>query len=279
MTIFLSRTLWRDLQNPPPHHWEWGARGARGTPARTPSRKSDQTALVLTFALSALALISGVILNAMVVYRVADRVARPRENDTFDLLAVTPAGGFGASWAIFAGALHYDLTLRTLRRMRYGALLLVLVVGLLSLLPVLSADLERGLPLPQSEAWSWLLFYLFLLPMMIFDHLYAVVSGGIIGILVPAVVHTEARVAALFAGAMLQFTGYLVAIITGAIMLPVVYQTIGLTGWLADLSRPLLALIVFVLVHEALALLLYRAAQAHLNGPEAAAFLPANSSP
>src|SRR5690606_41116732 len=68
----------------------------------------DQTALVQAFALSALMLISGIILSVIVVFRAADRIARARETGAFDLLAVTPGGSFGASWAIFTASLRSE---------------------------------------------------------------------------------------------------------------------------------------------------------------------------
>lgn len=255
LSFLTSQQLWQDLQDPPPRHW-----------ARSDGPKSEQTALVLTFALSALALISGVILSTMVVYATADRGARARENGTFDLLAVIPAGGFGASWAIFGGYLHYSLTLRTLRRMRVNAVRAVVVVGVVTLLPVLIPALEQGNTALVREGWSWLLFFIFLVPMMLFDYQYAVVSGGLIGILAPTYTGIDARVAAIFTAVMLHLTGYLIAAVTGALMLPVVYESLAISGWLADLSRPVLALLVFILYHEAGVLLLYRTAQERLNG-------------
>ncbi len=253
---WLSRDLWRELQRPPARHWG------------QPVERKDQNALVLAFALSALALISGVILSVLVVYRATDRIARARENDIFDLLAVTPAGGLGASWALFAASLHSGLTLRTLNRMRRNAVLLVLGVGIVTLLPMFTSAQVAGSDILLTEAWSWLLFYLFLLPMMIFDHLYAVISGGLLSVLLPDYVRGEARIAALFAGVSLHLSGYMIAALTGALMLPVVYETMNVSGWLADLSRPLLALAVFVLFHEATVLLLDRVAQIRLNGLE-----------
>jgi hypothetical protein len=264
--IFLSRRLWRDLQNPPPRHW-----------AHSDAPRREDTGLVLAFALSALALVSGVILSAIVIYRAANRIARARENDTFDLLAVTPEGGFGASWYIFASAVHYGLTLRTLNRMRWNALRLVLVAGLVTLLPLGLTALDQGDELLLNEAWSWLMFYAFLLPMMFFDYRYAVISGGLLSVLMPSLLKAESRAAALLAGTALHLGGYMAAALTGALMLPVVYEALGIAGWLADLSRPLMALGVFVLVHEAAALLLYRAAQTRLNGLDDAILRPAQT--
>lgn len=263
--IFLSRELWRDLQTPPPRHWAHAA----------PTRRED-TVLVLAFALAALALISGVLLSSIVIYRAADRIARARENDTFDLLSVIPDGGFGASWYIFASSVHYGLSLRTLNRMRWSAVLLVGVVGLVTLLATALNQSDVRL---LNEAWSWLLFYVFLLPMMIFDCRYAVLSGGLISMLMPALLKTESRAAALLTGAVLHLAGYAAAALTGALILPVIYETLGLSGWLADLSRPLLALVVFVLLHEAATLLLYRGAHARLNGFEDATLLPVHETP
>lgn len=256
---WLSRDLWRELQTPPARHWRH---------AHSETRRGDQKALVLAFALAALALISGVILSVIVVYRATDRLARVRENDIFDLLAVTPDGSLGASWAIFTASLHTGLTLRTLNRMRWTAFCTVLAVGFATLLPLFASAQESGIDLTLTEGWSWLLFYIFLLPMMVFDHIYAVISGGLLSVLLPDYVRGEARIAAIFAGVSLHLSGYMIAALTGALILPVIYESLGLSGWLADLSRPPLALVVFVLFHEAVALLLYRAAQVRLNGPD-----------
>jgi hypothetical protein len=41
-----------------------------------------------------------------------------------------------------------------------------------------------------------------------------------------------------------HLTGYTVAALTGALILPVVYESLGIAGWLADLIRVALALAV-----------------------------------
>jgi hypothetical protein len=257
-SLFFSRQLWRSIQIAPPPHWA----GMQ----RQESRRSDRLSLLLMFALAAVALISGVMLSVLVVFRATDRIARDHENATFDLLAVTPPGGLGAAWARFTGFLHYDLTLMTVHRLRWLALGVLFVTGAFTLLTVWTHALATGDPAAQVEAWSWLLFYLFLLPMTYFDHIYAVVTGGLLSTLVPTFNTGDARVAVIFAVVGVHFTSYLIAALAGALILPTIYQSIGLTGWLADLTRPLLALVLFVLVHEAVVLLLYRQAQARLNG-------------
>src|SRR5690606_7907405 len=139
------------------------------------------------------------------------------------------------------------------------------LIGLLTLLPLFVTALESSDTTLLNDVWSWLLFYAFVLPMMYFDHIYAVVSGGLIGTLLPDYIRSEARVVAIVAGVLLHLTGYTVAALTGALILPVVYASPGIAGWLADLIRVVLALAVFVLAHEAAALLLYRATQLRLN--------------
>ena len=179
-------------------------------------------------------------------------------------------GGLGASWGRFTGFVHGELTLKTLDRLRYAALGAMLVIVFFTMANVILPALQRDDAVAMAEASNWLFFYVFLIPMMYFDYLYAVVSGGLLSILVPALYPTDARVIAIIAGVVLHFTGYLMAALTGGVMLPAIYATIGFQGWVADLSRALGALMMFVLVHETLALLLYRAAQERLNGDDLA---------
>ncbi len=259
--IFLSQDLWRAVQVAPSRHW---ARAAQAV------RRADQRTFLLMFALAAIALISGVLMSVIVVYRATDRIARDHENETFDLLAVTPPGGFGVSWSRFTGFIHYDLTLKLLSRMRWVAIGLVALIAGFTLLTLYVPALETGDQQALAEAWSWLLFYAFLLPMMYFDTRYAVVSGGLLSILVPTYNSGDARVMVIFAGVTLHLSGYLLAALTGGLILPTIYQSMGITGWLADLSRPLLALLLFVLLHESAVLLLFRAVQERLNGEAAA---------
>jgi hypothetical protein len=254
---FLSQQLWRAARIAPPSHW---ARASK------PILRSEQRTFLLMFALASIALISGVLMSVLIVYRATDRIARDHENAMFDLLAVTPAGGFGASWARFTAFIHYGLTLPLLNRMRWLALSLIFLTGVFTLLTLYVPALETGNPQAVAEAWSWLLFYVFLLPMMVFDTRYAVVSGGLLSILVPTYNSGDARVTVIFAGITLHLTGYLLAALTGALILPTIYQTMGVMGWLADLSRPVMALTLFVLLHESAVLLLFRAAQDRLNG-------------
>jgi hypothetical protein len=218
------------------------------------------------FALAAIALISGVLLSVLIVYRATDRIARDYENATFDLLAVTPPGGFGVSWARFTGFIHYGMTLSLLNRMRWLTIGLIFLTGVFTLLTLFVPAVNNGDQQAMNEAWSWLLFYAFLLPMMYFDTRYAVVSGGLLSILVPTYNSGDARVMSIFAGAALHLSGYLLAALTGGLILPTIYQSLGIMGWLADLSRPVLALVLFVLLHESAVLLLFRAVQERLNG-------------
>jgi hypothetical protein len=254
---FLSQQLWRAAHIAPPRHW---ARASQQI------QRSEQRTFLLMFALASIALMSGVVMSVMIVFRATDCIARDHENATFDLLAVTPAGGFGASWARFTAFIHYGLTWPLLNRMRWLALALIFLTGVLTLLTLGVPALETGDPQALTEAWSWLLFYTFLLPMIVFDARYAVVAGGLLSILVPTYNSGDARVVVIFAGVALHLMAYLLAALTGALILPTIYQTMGVAGWLADLSRPTLALVLFVLLHESAVLLLFRAAQDRLNG-------------
>ena len=253
--LFISRWLWQALRRPPRSHWKRGH-----------ARRYDSGAFLVTFVLSALALISGIILSVLIVSRAVDAIARDYEKDRFDLLAVTPPGGLGASWARLMSFLHFELTLKALDRLRYSALATMLVIALLTTFTLLVPALQHDDSVAQAEAWQWALFYVFLLPMMYFDYFYAVISGGLISIIVPTTHNPDARVIAIVAAVVLHISGYLVAALTGALMLPAIYSATGLQGWAADLSRALGALVMFVLFHEALALLLYRTAQEQLNG-------------
>jgi hypothetical protein len=257
--LFVSRLLWRTLRSPSPVYWQ-----------RDPTGRYDSGALLVAFVLSGLALISGIILSVLIVSRAADMVAREYENDRFDLLAVTPPGGLGLSWARVRSFLHGELTLKTLDRLRYWALAVVLVIALFTTATLLVPALQRDDAAALTEAGNWLLFYVFLMPMMYFDYIYAAVSGSLISILVPTLYSPDARVIAIIAAVVLHISGYLVAALTGALMLPAIFSAIGFQGWVADLCRALGALAMFVLVHETLALLLYRAAQERLNGDDLA---------
>lgn len=253
--LFISRLLWRALRTAPAPHWK-----------RESQQRYDSGALLMAFVLSALALVSGVVLSLLIVVRATALIARDYENETFDLLAVTPPGGLGASWARFMSLIHYELTLKTLDRLRYSALAAMLVIGIFTTVSLLLPALQRNDNAALAEAWQWGLFAVVVVLTMYFDHIYAVISGGLISVIAPTISTPDTRITAIVAAVALHLGGYLVAVLTGALILPSIYSAMGLHGWFADLTRGLATLAMFVLIHETAALLLYRTAQERLNG-------------
>lgn len=253
--VFISRWLWQALRAAPGPCWK------RGRPLRY-----DSGALLMAFVLSSLALASGLVLSMLIVSRAVGLIARDYENATFEVLAVTPPGGLGASWARFTSFIHDELTLKTLNRLRYSALATVLLVGLFTTATLLLPALRQGDGAALAEAGQWGLFTGFIVALMALDYRYAVISGGLISVLAPAIHSPDARLTAIVSAVALHLSGYLVAALTGALILPTIYTTLGVQGWFADLSRWLVTLVMFALIHETAVLLLYRAAQERLNG-------------
>lgn len=253
-TLFISGDLWRTLQTPPSPHW-----------TRQRVERGRSNTLLFIAILTASLLISGVMMSVMIVYRATDAISHDYEKGRFDLLAVTPPGGFGASWARLAGFLHYQLTLKTFNRMRFLAVGTLALIAGLTLITLFIPALQNPDAAMRDEAWQWLLFYLFVVVMTYLDHYYALVSGGLVSVLLPTIPNTDTRVLAIFVAVALHFTGYITAALTGGIIIPATYAAFGVSGWTADVVRAGLALLVFVLIHEVIVLLLYRTALERLN--------------
>lgn len=253
--LFISRVLWRSLLTPPLPGW-----------GRLWSRGTSSIALLMIAELTALLLMSGLIISLMIVYRATDGIAHDHEKGRFDLLALTPGGGLGAAWARFAGYVHHGLTMPVFRRLWALSVGTVLVLTVLTALTLLAPALANPDPIARELAFQWLLFYLFVAVMLHMDHYYGLVTGALISVIVPSLPNIDARVMAIFAAVGGHFAGYLAAAFTGGLILPSVYESLDVSGWLADVLRVGLTLLMFALVHEALVVLLYRAAQDRLSG-------------
>jgi hypothetical protein len=133
---------------------------------------------------------------------ISGTIAREREAGMFDLIALSPEGGLGASWAICTASVHRNQSLQQIQSpmswlVRLGFTLLVLASlgNFVEPLVPLGVDLAMGTIIP--------LVYLFTLAGALYvDHMQSVAMGSLIGMLIPT--YTRSRIDAGF-GAFIGF--------------------------------------------------------------------------
>lgn len=157
---------------------------------------------------------------------IAAALVRERERQTYDTLAVTPAGSRSIDLAVCTASLHGEDTLSwtTLIRAFFSALLLLLL---------LTAGVTIAFRLHSNDLGG--LISLFVIAVVLalvagLDHLQAVVLGSLAGMLVPYYAQNslDARVRASGSFLLLQAVSFIAAILTSRVLSPVGSNPTGL---------------------------------------------------
>lgn len=178
---------------------------------------------------------------------------RARERGLLELMGVTPSGQMGAVWALMTRYLRRDQTLSGIHQaaawlhaswmfalVPYGALMLVILCGST---PTNQASFGEFFSQPLS-----LLNGVIVLGVMVLDYLGALVSGALIGMIVPGIagLRTEATYLAPLAYIGLQAINY-----AALLMLHVIINSLlSVPGWLNGWSSSIVFMISFVIVRE-----------------------------
>lgn len=197
----------------------------------------------------------------------ARAITRLRRSGSYDLLCMTPPGTLNIHWIVSAAVFHrsmstFILSSRSLWPTRMS-LALPLVIYLTAQMNVMDQPLVNVLVMSLYLA-SLILWF-------IVEDTQSVVLGGLLSMLLPTYTHDEfeTHVSTIATYLLIQISIYTLVILLLSFMLPSVYSTLGLHGWLADVSRPTLALAVLSGIREGVLYLLWQRLLDRLNaGPE-----------
>lgn len=216
---------------------------------------------ILDTRLLVLMIFSGTFYGAVWAIAISNSIAVERQHGMYDLLCLSPAGTIGVDWAIGTACLHRRAGFQHVNSQEAWSVRMILFVPLL-----VSAQLVLGRALAANGAVT-VMSALALLAFFYVDHIQSIILGVTFGLLGPHLVEDrfDTRLRALSGFLIAQFSSYLLLTMTAFVLLPAVYQRIGLRGAWADFSLPFFSLLIFVAVRERLLLRLIRTLCIRLN--------------
>ncbi|MEO8607023.1 MAG: hypothetical protein ABI690_04040 [Chloroflexota bacterium] len=202
-------------------------------------------------------------------------IARARVQGLYDALCLTPSGAPGINWAMCTGVLYR----------RPGFIWFRLAVLAVSSIPAIAVLVHFIFPLtafgglllgrstmPPAVIQSYfrmlldLTYALTLVVAFYTSTVQSVILSILLGMLTSVSVRdSSARIVATGLFLLLQVFTFLLAWIFSLFILPAGYQVFHAQGWLADLCEPLLRLLFFFLLREAVNLLLWRQLAQQMN--------------
>lgn len=201
--------------------------------------------------------------------RVGSAITREREHDTYHLLSLAPSGPLGAMWTLCTSALyrnHDFMRLRDIVRVSLssGVVGALVVAGLLL---VFTSNVFSRFPQPATLTFAHLLNFLVILGAVYVEYVQSLALGVLVGMAVST--YTASRLdASLWAFGLyllLQAAVYVLTLLVGFTLLPLLYDRLHLTGDYALASLSLLRLGIFCAVRELIVTALWRSLLQRLN--------------
>jgi hypothetical protein len=182
---------------------------------------------------------------------ISGAIAREHEMRRYDLLCLLPIGAAGTCMVICAGCLDQDSTFKNIPRFermpisRSQASFLV-IVALLVLLRYFSED-------RPSEIVFFIVFLIAAMTGFLVDYVQAAVMATLTGILTPTYIHgqNDARLLGALGFLLIQISTYLLTLVAGLVIIPVILDALHISDSIAKLSLPIIVLATFCGVREA----------------------------
>jgi hypothetical protein len=156
--------------------------------------------------------------------RISTAIARAQEDDTYNLLSLTPGGAIGASWALCTSTLYRHRDFRRLQTMVQVAVVIGLVlapiIAVFSI--ILPLDVSSGRFLTPQDVLVNFLNLLALLIILYLEYMQSTVQGVLVGMLIPTYVQNRMDVTlyALLVFLLLQILVYAAFVLLGFTLLP-----------------------------------------------------------
>ncbi len=206
-------------------------------------------------------LLSGSVYGLIWAMDISQLVARERRNGTHDLLCLLPPGGLAADWAVYTGCLYRNQLFNQLLELRGVMLRIIFAV---------SAVLFLGSMMGNFNLPDTLIFVIditTLLTALHIDFIHSAILSGLIGIIAPLYSdnRTEARLWAGGGFLAIQLIVYAATALTVLVIVPRLFESLALRGWLAAVVSPIFVLLVFVTIREGIITGLWRWLLAQTN--------------
>ncbi|MFO7321834.1 MAG: hypothetical protein DIU68_008890 [Chloroflexota bacterium] len=249
----VSLPLWRALRRPPSRNPLF--RRTYGMPEQPfPWYVGCFQWLGVLFFLPILA-IPGTIYGLGWAIGISHLIGKEREIGRFDLLSLCPPGPLGMSWAIATGYLYHHRTFRNIimpGNLLFRVLLMALIVGGASPLFAPTMALTLGIA-------DFALTILGAAAALVIDHVQSIAAAALVGMTAigfnASRVNTQIVAFALYSS--IQLITYLLTLIIGFVILPVLVDSLGITGTAATFVLVAARLLVFATTREMLLVLLW----------------------
>ena len=208
-----------------------------------------------------LMILSGTLYGMIWSIIVSGTIAIEREYRMYDLLCLSPSGTLGVSWAICMGCLHRNRVFEHVNSQESWSIRIILFIPL-----VISANVLFGRMFsnPGSITAIWLAAFL---AVFYLDHVQSIIFGSLFGVLAPhyASNRFDSRLWACTGFLLVQCSSYLILFATSAFFLPALYKALGISGWSAEISLPLLSVAAFYFLREVIMARLWHLVTEQLN--------------
>jgi hypothetical protein len=189
------------------------------------------------------------------VVQIAGAIAHEREMGMYELLALTPMGGFGISWAITSAYLHRNESLEQIQSA--GAWLMRAFFTLIVMLSAASLATTSVIPENADPALGQIIIPLYLITIALavyIDHIQSVALACIVGMLTPiyAQRRTDAGAAAFGIYLLFQIITYALTLFLGFSLIPAVLEGLRLSAFALTFALPVIRLSVFWGIREAM---------------------------
>ncbi len=280
--------LWRALRHPPFNHpLFWRTVMTKETEASTRHWPVGRVALgalllficsgaVFPRQLTTIALIAFMIVPGLMVsftfngliygliwgVKISSTIARSYESSTFDLLALSPPGGLGAAWAMSTGCLYRNRMAGDLAFPETWTIRLFVVIFASMALATMS-----GAQYPGELVVPVLVYSLALIAAFYIDDMQSIIVGSLMGMLIPIYARNRVDARLWTAGIYLlvQVTTYVSSLLTLFVIIPALYQRLGVNGWHTQVSMPLVGIAVFYGIREIIIFVLWHNLTTRLN--------------
>lgn len=188
--------------------------------------------------------------------RIATWITREKINGTFDLLAITPDGGLGATWILITANIYHHNAFRDCSHNTNRFRTVMIVVG--SLTAVAAFLFSGGTRTDWSEVFELLMLFSVLswtaIPLSYLNFVQATLVGGLIGAWTGMQGHTtgDARVTAFGLFMLTQVGMLLVLAVASLVVVPVTFDLLalpdGLLRYLTSGAIALLAVYIYSVI-------------------------------
>jgi hypothetical protein len=208
---------------------------------------------------------SGTCYGAIWAITISGTIAGQRTYGMYDLLCLSPTGTVGVNWAICTGCLHRHQAFASVNSQEAWSVRLILFIPL-----VVSANVLFGRIFSATGTITIVWLFAFL-TLFYIDHVQSIILGSLFGVLAPQrnTNGLDTRIWAIAGFLLVQVFTYLILIVSVLFILPGLFDRVGFGGLLADLSLPLLSILIFYAVREVVIMRLWHILTWDLNAAPA----------